>query len=127
MSEFCQREWNCTTYITTTLRSVNFWASKKYYNTACSEWLLLNSGKPLTIYDVAECVGKAYRKAFFLENIQSEFRVSGIYPLNRNVFGDHEFLSSYVTDRIFEGTSISYVTALPFRDSVTTLGELSSV
>ncbi|KAF2903319.1 hypothetical protein ILUMI_02864 [Ignelater luminosus] len=73
---------------------------KKYYNTACSEWLLMNSGKPTTIYDVAECVGEVYPKAFSAENIQSGFRVLGISPLNRHRFADHEFLSTCVTDRL---------------------------
>lgn len=72
---------------------------KKYYNTACNEWLLTNCGKPMSIYDVAECVGKAYPQAFTPRNIYSGFSVSGIFPLNRNVFTDEEFLSSYVTDR----------------------------
>lgn len=72
---------------------------KKYYNTACNEWLLNNNSKPMTIYDVAECVGKSYPKAFTSQNIESGFRVTGIYPMNRNIFADHEFLSSYVTDR----------------------------
>lgn len=72
---------------------------KKYYNTACNEWLFSNTAKPMTIYDVAECVGKAYPRAFTSQNIQSGFEVAGIYPLNRNIFGEHEYLSSYVTDR----------------------------
>lgn len=53
----------------------------------------------MTIYDVAECVGKAYPLAFTLKNVQSGFAVSGISPINRNIFEEHEFLSSYVTDR----------------------------
>jgi len=32
-------------------------------------------------------------------NIQSGFQVGGIYPLNRNVFGDDEFLLGAATDR----------------------------
>lgn len=53
----------------------------------------------MTIYDVTECVGKAYPRAFTSENIQSGFKVTGIYPMNRHIFAEHEFLSSYVTDR----------------------------
>lgn len=72
---------------------------KKYYNTACNEWLLSHPGKMLSLYDVAECVGKAYPSAFTSKNILSGFAVSGIYPFNRNVFRDDEFLSSFVSDR----------------------------
>lgn len=72
---------------------------KKFYNSACSNWLMANPAKTMTIYDVAECAGKAYPQAFTQKNIQSGFSVSGIFPFNRNVFEEHEFLSSYVTDR----------------------------
>lgn len=79
-------------------RSV-FGPLKKFYNKACSEWLLSNPGKPMTIYEVAECFGKSYPLAFTPSNIQSGFRVSGIWPFNSNIFSEDEFLSSYVTDR----------------------------
>lgn len=79
-------------------RSV-FGPLKKYYNTACSNWLIANPAKTMTIYDVAECAGQAYPHAFTQKNIQSGFTVSGIFPFNRNIFEEHEFLSSYVTDR----------------------------
>lgn len=75
---------------------------KKYYDKACNEWLLQHPGSPLTIYHVAECFGKAYPLAFTPSNIQSGFKVSGIWPVNENIFGDDEFPSSYVTDRILD-------------------------
>lgn len=56
----------------------------------------------MTIYDVAECVGKAYPLGFTPTNIQSGFRVSGIFPTNRNIFTDDEFLTFYVSDRPHE-------------------------
>ncbi|XP_072377740.1 uncharacterized protein [Diabrotica undecimpunctata] len=79
-------------------RSV-FGPLKKYYNTACSDWLIANPAKTMTIYDIAECVGNAYPQAFTQKNIQSAFTVSGIFSFNRNIFEEHEFLSSYVTDK----------------------------
>lgn len=72
---------------------------KKYYNSACGDWLLKNCAKPMTIYDVCECVGIAYPLAFTPNNILAGFRVSGIYPFNENIFQDCDFLSSSVTDR----------------------------
>lgn len=42
---------------------------KRYYNTAADEWLLTHPGRPLSIYDVAELVGKAYPLAFTNVNI----------------------------------------------------------
>jgi len=33
------------------------------------------------------------------ENIRSGFRVTGIYPFDRNIFTPDEFMSTYATDR----------------------------
>lgn len=76
-----------------------FGSFKKHYSTEYSEWMLSNGGKPLSIYNAAECVGKAYPLSFTPMNIQAGFRVSGIWPVNENIFSDDEFLSSSVTDR----------------------------
>jgi hypothetical protein len=49
--------------------------------------------------EVAELCGKVYPLAFNPANIQGGFRATGIWPLNQNIFQDHKFLSSAVTDR----------------------------
>lgn len=72
---------------------------KRYYNSSCDSWLLNNPAKPMTIHDVAECVGHAFPLAFTTANIMAGFRVSGTFPFNRDVFSDDEFMSAYVTDR----------------------------
>lgn len=79
-------------------RSVYF-PLKKFYNSGCDAWLMMNKGKTLTIYDIPGIVKEAFPLAMTQANIQSGFRVSGIFPFNRNVFGDEEFLPSSVTDR----------------------------
>lgn len=60
---------------------------------------MTHPAEPITIYNVAELAGKAYPQAFTLKNIQSGFRVTGIWPVDENVFGDDEFLCSALTDR----------------------------
>lgn len=72
---------------------------KTYYNLACNEWMVMNPARPITIYEIAELVGKAYPRAFSSSNIQKGFEVSGLYPLNENIFKEHEYLTSFVTDR----------------------------
>ncbi|KAF2899617.1 hypothetical protein ILUMI_06558 [Ignelater luminosus] len=49
--------------------------------------------------DVAECVGEAHPKAFTPANIIAGFKKSGIYPLNRSVFSEADFLNASITDR----------------------------
>ena len=61
--------------------------------------MVSHPGKTITIYDVAELVGKADEQALTPRNIRSGFAASGIWPFNRDVFGEDEFLSSYVSDR----------------------------
>jgi len=51
------------------------------------------------IYNITEILGYAFPLAFTPSNILSGFRVSGIWPFNRDVFGDDELLASSVTDR----------------------------
>ena len=72
---------------------------KKYYNTACDNWMYNNPGKTMTIYDIAAMVGIAFPKAMTPSNIQAGFRVSGIVPVNVNIFTDEEFMPSDRTDR----------------------------
>lgn len=74
---------------------------KTYYNAACSEWMATHAAQPISIYDIGELFGKAFPKAFTTSNILKGFQVSGLYPVDENIFQEHEFLSSYVTDRPF--------------------------
>lgn len=72
---------------------------KRYYNDSCSRWMLNNPGRTISIHDIGALLGDSYAKAFTPINIMSGFRVSGINPLNPDVFGEDEFLPSLVTDR----------------------------
>ena len=72
---------------------------KRYYNSACDMCMLNHPGETMTIYEIAEMVGHAFPKAMTPHNIQSGFRVSGIQPVNPDIFTDDEFLPSEVTDR----------------------------
>ena len=79
-----------------------FGSLKSYYNRAVTEWMVNNPGKTFGIYNIAEIIGLIYSQAFSTKNIMNGFKVSGIYPLNSDIFTDDEFLSSYVTDRFAE-------------------------
>lgn len=72
---------------------------KKYVNSKCDSWMRSNPGKTMSIYDIPGIVRDAFPLAPTPTNIQSGFRVSGIFPFNREIFTDDEFLTSAVTDR----------------------------
>ena len=72
---------------------------KTHYNVAADAWMKENKGKSMTIYELVGLVGKAFPRAVTHTNIQSGFRATGIYPLDRNIFTDDDYLPSDVTDR----------------------------
>ena len=71
---------------------------KTFYNQAANAFMVSHPGKTITIYDMAELVGKANEQALTPRTIRSGYAASGIWPFNRDVFGEDEFLSSYVSD-----------------------------
>ena len=67
---------------------------KTFYNQAANAFMVSHPGKTITIYDVAEPVGKADKQALTPRTIRSGFAASGIWPFNRDVFEEDKFLSS---------------------------------
>ena len=61
-------------------------------------------GCAVTQFQVEQLFGVAYGKAARISNAQSGYQKSGIYPLNKDVFGDWEFMPSKVTDRLATAT-----------------------
>ena len=72
---------------------------KSFFNKAADSWMLKHPGKTITIYQMAELMGTAWQKAATLLNITAGFRVSGIWPFDRNAFDMAGYLPSTVTDR----------------------------
>lgn len=61
--------------------------------------MLHNPGKPVTIYEIARFIGSAYPRAMTPLNISAAFTKCGIFPFNKDVFTDEDFMPSSVTDR----------------------------
>lgn len=72
---------------------------KSHYDRACDDWMTAHPARPITIYDISGLLGRAYPMAMTPRNVTKSFEVTGIYPLNSDIFTDDEFLSSYVTNR----------------------------
>lgn len=72
---------------------------KKYVNTACDAWITNYPGTTMTIYDIPSIVKTALPSAITPKNITAGFNCTGIFPFNREIFPEEEFLASYATDR----------------------------
>ncbi|XP_069671659.1 uncharacterized protein [Periplaneta americana] len=66
---------------------------KSYYSEEVRTFLR-SQGRPVSHFDVAELLARAYLKASSVENAVSGFKVTGIYPLNPNIFRDWEFATN---------------------------------
>lgn len=73
---------------------------KEYFDTACDTWMRLpeNAANPITIYDIPRIAQNPIESGASISNIESGFAVTGIWPLSTNVFTDHDFLPSQITD-----------------------------
>jgi hypothetical protein len=58
----------------------------------------------MAIYDLPGFINMSLDSAATPANIKAGFLATGIYPYNRDVFGDEELLSSCVTDRLAPAT-----------------------
>lgn len=64
--------------------------------------MLNYSGVPITIDLIAELVAEPLLRGASSMNIIAGFRSSGIWPLNRDIFSENDFMPAFVTDRPYE-------------------------
>lgn len=69
-----------------------------YYNIELTTWLKNHPGRTVGLYQVSDLFSKAYFKAATIGNAVSGFKNTGINPFNPNIFPDHLFSPSDVTD-----------------------------
>ena len=72
---------------------------KVFHGNAVDEWLRSHPGKMVSIYDISKIVTTALNLGFSRHNVVAEFAATGIYPLNKNMFGNSNFMPSAVTER----------------------------
>lgn len=64
---------------------------KTFYAQAIEDWLHSNPGKVVTNFKVGRLFGIAYNRAATMNNSINGFKKTGLFPLNKNAFGDEDF------------------------------------
>jgi len=77
---------------------------KTFYNNSASGWMDTHPGIPISIYDIPLLVKESLPLSATPKNITSGFTKTGIWPFNRNVFTDEDYMCSEVTDRPINDT-----------------------
>lgn len=80
---------------------------KTYYENACKAWMFNHPNIPINIENIAELVAEPILKGASSMNIISGFRATGIWPFNRDIFTEDDFLASSVTDRPYEDEAVA--------------------
>lgn len=68
-------------------------------NQLCSDWILNHPGRQMRVSDLPPVFARALEIGATERNIKSGFRATGIYPFDRQIFQDIDFLPSKTTDR----------------------------
>lgn len=72
---------------------------KTYYNSACDAWMKSNPGKTMVIYNIPTLLKTALQSASTPRNITIGFQSTGIWPFNKDIFTEEDFMQSEVTNR----------------------------
>lgn len=69
---------------------------KAYYNDEVRTWLNQHRDpvRPITHYQISKLLGKAYSRAATIETAVNGFRKAGIFPLDKNIFKDIDFIEA---------------------------------
>jgi len=73
---------------------------KRFYNAAADSWMKSNPGKTMVIYNIPSLIKAALPNAATSKNIISGFTSTGIWPFNKDVFTEEDYLPSEVTNRL---------------------------
>ena len=69
-----------------------------FYDQECEKWLRQHPGRVITMFQLGAIFGSAYMRAATPLVAENGFKHTGIFPVNRDVFAEHEFAPATVTD-----------------------------
>lgn len=71
-----------------------FKSMESSYSLIMTKWLRSNPGDKVTQFEITQLLTEAYIQAATTHNAMSGFRASGVWPIDRNVFKDSDFVAS---------------------------------
>lgn len=72
---------------------------KSYFREESDKFMVSHPGQTIGLKNIALLVGNAHQRAFTPKNIRNGFLATGIWPYNPDIFTDHDFITSSVSDR----------------------------
>nr|XP_026484877.1 uncharacterized protein LOC113392594 [Vanessa tameamea] len=66
-----------------------------YYIEETEKWMRQNPGRVVTTFQVSMLFGKAYSRAASVGTAANGFSKTGVFPLDKNVFADYEFIEPH--------------------------------
>lgn len=75
-------------------------------------------GVPISIYNIPAIVKEALLLTATPKNILSGYKKTGIWPYNRNMFTDEDYLCSSVTDRTYTMDGENHNTEKPIINQI---------
>ena len=64
------------------------------FNTTCDQWMRNHACRQITIYQISALFREAYVKSATMSNGVSVFNKTGIWPCNRSIFTDSDFVAA---------------------------------
>lgn len=78
---------------------------KTYFEQAVSVYQRSHVGRIISPFEIGQLFGEAYLKAASAQNAVKGFQATGIWPVNRHVFSDDDYLPSSLTERPLESNA----------------------
>ena len=101
-----------TTHLMQPLDKSAFASLKTSWKQVCHQFFVKNPGRVITRYDFCSLLSEAWYQAMTIRNITAGFRVSGIYPFNREIVLEKlpkEEFTSFKPESVPQSSGLAYI------------------
>jgi len=98
-----------TTHLTQPLDKVCFGPLKVAWRQACHRFCSQNVGRVVSIYDFSVLLSEAWNQSMTVKNITSGFKVTGIYPVDRNAVQIPGHKPTFRPESLAEKSGLAYI------------------